>query len=452
MNKLLQIEGWIAVLILLCLPLTAGAFDSGSTGADGDLAPTDDVTLAMPLDGVFNFQSVNIPAGVTVRFDKNASNTPVIWLVAGDVTIDGAVDVSAQGRIGGPGGYDGGLGRIPGSDESPGAGQGPGGGDGAASTRTDCSGSGGSYATTGGRESSSSCFFISQAGPTYGRDEIIPLLGGSGGGGSNSATLVGSHGGGGGGAILIAASGIVTINGSLVSYGGLPPDASGADCGGKGSGGAIRVVGTTIAGNGLIEAVESQDDCNQTAQRGGNGRIRLEADNFLRTAGTRPTFTTDTPRPLFFPGFPTLAITSVGGITSPATPTGVEDVTLAPTVTNPVTVAISATGVPLGSEVDVTLKPDRGQTVVATSTPLSGTLEASTATVSMDIPDGVSTMQASVEFTVDSTAAIRYAPFAEGQLVARVRSQFAPTEGPMTVFITADGQEYPWRNSALGIN
>src|SRR4030067_162894 len=98
------------------------AFDSGSTGADGAFAPTENIELQIPPSGIFNFTSVNVPAGVTVKFRKNANNTPVTILVSGDVTIAGTVDVSGSSSqnvgtsplldytlpgVGGPGGLAG---------------------------------------------------------------------------------------------------------------------------------------------------------------------------------------------------------------------------------------------------------------------------------------------------------------------------------------------------------
>ena len=95
------------------------------------------------MNGIFNFTTVNIPAGVTVTFQNNGTNTPVMILATGDVTIAGTIDIrggsadtmkstpgsfSQQGVLGGPGGYSGGRGGDPGG--FPGAsGQGPGGGE-----------------------------------------------------------------------------------------------------------------------------------------------------------------------------------------------------------------------------------------------------------------------------------------------------------------------------------
>ena len=68
-------------------------------------------------DGIWNYTTINIPAGVKVSFTKNAANTGVIWLATGDVNIAGEVNLDgADGTLnvargneapGGPGGFRG---------------------------------------------------------------------------------------------------------------------------------------------------------------------------------------------------------------------------------------------------------------------------------------------------------------------------------------------------------
>ena len=77
----------------------AQSFSSGSTGADGAFSPTVDTTLTLPPNGVFNFTTVMIPAGVTVRFTRNVPNTPVTLLASGNVGIAGTIDLSALSLI-----------------------------------------------------------------------------------------------------------------------------------------------------------------------------------------------------------------------------------------------------------------------------------------------------------------------------------------------------------------
>ena len=179
-------------------------FNSGSTGVLGALNPTSNTAIALPPDGVLNYTTVNIPAGVTLTFTSSASNTPVTLLASGNVTIAGTVSVNGfdgvpqsstgptlnVGALGGPGGFAGGNGGQRGTNDSGTTGQGPGGGPGCAS---------------------STCNNAPQGHGTYGADlsfvSLVPLFGGSGGGGTRAnstsgQTIAGGSGGGGGGAIV----------------------------------------------------------------------------------------------------------------------------------------------------------------------------------------------------------------------------------------------------------
>ncbi|HTD67918.1 MAG TPA: hypothetical protein VK846_15445, partial [Candidatus Limnocylindria bacterium] len=132
-TKLQQITS-LATWIGMTITSTAFAqpFDAGSTGADGALNVTSNTTLTLPPNGIFNFTTINVAAGTTLTFARNALNTPVHLLATSNVTINGTIDVSGAvgsataGGRGGPGGFDGGY---PGLDANtpPGAGLGPGG-------------------------------------------------------------------------------------------------------------------------------------------------------------------------------------------------------------------------------------------------------------------------------------------------------------------------------------
>ena len=146
MRKLITVLATVVVGLALSRGgAMAQTFSSGSTGADGAFNPTANVTVPLPPSGVFNYTTVNIPAGVTVRYLRNTGNTPVTILASGDVTIAGTIDVGGAnglggsasatligptGGVGGPGGFNGGNGSngilaFPG-----GMGLGPGGGGG----------------------------------------------------------------------------------------------------------------------------------------------------------------------------------------------------------------------------------------------------------------------------------------------------------------------------------
>ena len=165
---------WTHATIVLGLSLGFGAqaqVNAGSNGSDGAFNPTVNTVLNMAShpNGIYQYTSINTPANVTVTFTPNVNNTPVIWLVQGNVAINGSVDVSGQTSAGGVaagrGGPGGSLGGYGGATAT--SGQGPGGG---GASRN------GSYGTSGYGSSG-------PPGSIYGNNFLIPLLGGSGGGG-----------------------------------------------------------------------------------------------------------------------------------------------------------------------------------------------------------------------------------------------------------------------------
>src|SRR5437762_2772563 len=120
----------LGMLLLAAEPVRA-QYSSGSTGADGPFpggpfpvcTPTPcTMTVTVPTTGVFNFTTITVPAGVTVKFTRNAANTPVTLLATQNVLIAGTLDVSGSagvplvlfvdmaphlGGAGGSGGFDG---------------------------------------------------------------------------------------------------------------------------------------------------------------------------------------------------------------------------------------------------------------------------------------------------------------------------------------------------------
>src|SRR5262249_53677579 len=87
----------LSILLVVCAAVPTRAqcsFNSGSTGADGAFNPTTNQTVQLPESGVFNFTTVNIPSGVTIKFARNSKNTPVTILVSGNVTMAGKIDIS----------------------------------------------------------------------------------------------------------------------------------------------------------------------------------------------------------------------------------------------------------------------------------------------------------------------------------------------------------------------
>jgi hypothetical protein len=476
------------------------AFNSGSTGIDGPFSPTVSITVTLPPGGIFNFTSISIPAGVTVTFLRNTTNTPVVILATGDVTIAGTLSVSgaiaaavgaagngAQGDdgtpgAGGPGGFDGGRGGKPGVQGFGGVGLGPGAGNPgffrpAPDTCVDgngwaSGGTGGGFSAVAANSfrSSVNCtsanppYTYTQAlgGGVYGSSRLLPLIGGSGGGGGGGGiTFEGGGGGGGGGAILIAASGTINVTGSVLAAGGAGGAALGAGIGGAGgggSGGAIRLMASTLAGNGTISAaggaagtVSGQTNSVFDATAGAPGFVRLEAETITRTAASTPIATSDLPGTVFVAGTPTLRIASVAGFNAPATPTGNADVTLPASTPNPVAVVFETSGVPVGNTVLLTVSPAFGVKTTAITPALTGSTASATASVSVSLPVGPSVLSAQTTYTVVAAIGDLLKNFAGNERVERV-TLMATLGGPSRMkLITVSGKEYDAPAEALRI-
>lgn len=399
--------GALALVIMLPLAATAqivAQFDSGSDGSDGALAPQAPLTgtqtvvidMADHPDGVYQYTSVNIPAGIIVQFTPNAKNTPVTWLVQDTCVIGGVVDLSGltysgqyPGR-GGAGGFAGGYGgNSGGPDFSAGNGEGPGGGPAPGGTA--------GYATSGYTG-------YSLSGPTYGNRFLLPLVGGSGGAGTaGTAGAAGSGGSGGGGAILLAVTNTLTINGTLKANGGLGPS-SGVY--GNGSGGGIRLVSSSLVGSGTVRATP-ESDVNY-----GKGWIRVEMYDKTGWSGTIQGQTSyDYPGILVLPAnvLPAMAITNIAGLAVPTQPTGsvlTPDVTIPDTQANPMAVAVACTNIPLSTVITLSVKPKFGALIEQVQANVGSDSTSSTATFSIDLPPGDGTMQARAVANISGAKAV----------------------------------------------
>ncbi|WP_255989552.1 hypothetical protein [Chitinolyticbacter albus] len=499
-----------ALAVLALLPaMMAHAFESGSTGSNGAFNPTVNTVVELPASGILNYTTVSIPAGVTVKFKKNAANTPVVILASGDVTIAGTLNLDGdkgadsgtagdgnQGDdglpgAGGPGGFAGGRGgkaqatssnadgiakkalytggaalgpgagaggglsyRIPYSDDLYRMGGGGGGhagaGEGSYRYRHD---PGSSYDKGGGA-----------AGTSYGSELLLPLIGGSGaGGGAGGSNYPGTGGGGGGGALLIAASGTVNITGGIYARGGAGGSSAGTGygaSGGGGSGGAIRVVATRISGNGQLQAGGgwrgtangSNGDETYTGGNGSSGRIRLEGESITYNGANTPTYKPGTPGPIFVANAPALRIAKVAGVAAPANPTGNADIVLPEDLQNPVTVEFETSGVPVGNTVMLTVTPAYGDRVLAQSPALAGTAQSATASVQVALPKGPSTLSATTMYTIVASLGDALSHYANNERVEKIAVTAAlglPATGTVTL-ITVSGKTYEVPASVLG--
>jgi hypothetical protein len=428
-------------------------YGNASTGADGPFAPSSSTTLPLPTSGVFNFTTIDVPAGVTVRFGRNAANTPVTLLASGNVTIAGVLDLSggpggngltsatslaSNAGAGGPGGFDGGVGANGIASSVGGNGLGPGGGNASAG-----SGGGGGFGAAGVNAGAGG----GTGGAVYGTEALLPMIGGSGGAGGGAAFgATGAGGGGGGGALVIATAANIHLTGAILARGG--SGGGGAGPGGGGSGGAVRLVASSTSGtNGSIDVRGGAPGAIPgiaSGGAGGVGRARIEAVS----QGAAINFNTvppsaALPTSVALPATPTLTVVAVGGITAPLAPTGsyaTPDVVLPATATNPVSVAIAAANVPPGTAVSVRVV---GQTGGATSTTatLAGTLASSTATASVTVPTNrPSIISVSVTFTL-SAAAGSGPVLVDGEEAQAVRLSAGYGRRSELTYITRSGRE-----------
>jgi len=446
-----RVPGWMAAITILASVWAssmgvsqAQTYSSGSTGALGAFAPTANTTVTLPTDGVLHYTTVFIPAGVTVTFAKNAGNTPVMLLATGDVTVAGTINVNGRdgqgpytnsatavslGGEGGPGGFRGGNGSSRDFSVPAAAGQGPGGGAAAPSTLNMC-GTAGTYGVSGGSTS------------------LVPLFGGSGGGGGATSTAngvptySGGSGGGGGGAVVIASSTKITLTGAVTANGGY-----GGCTTNTGSGGAIRLVASVVTGTGALSA-------NSPPIYGypnKPGRIRVEAFTHAFIGSSSPVASmAAAPGPVTAAGnpglinLPSLAITSIGGVAVPASPTGAyttADVALPTGTPNPVPVTLTAVNTPLSTTLALKLVPVAGPASTVPVSALSGTASLSTATASVTFPTGgtVSVLNAYASLTI--TAGLF--PLIDGEEVDRVLMAATWGGSSTTTLVTASGRAVP---------
>jgi len=415
----------LALLGLIALPWVNPAlsapFISGSNGSDGALNLSTPGTILLASlgldadgDGVYHFSSINIAEGVNLVLKGHG--LPVQWLATGDINIAGDIDISgsdghqwnevASPAIPGFGGYSGGLGYVssvqPSSD-----GKGPGGG---SRCSTSSSGSAFIYNHGGGAGFSASggqnCQKVRSV--SYGNTYSLPLLGGSGGGGGHWSssgfpdTLLGGGGGAGGGAILMASSTTININGLIDASGGdggkggvsITSSSSIISFGGGGSGGAVRLIAPTITGSGTIIVAGGKPGIVGSATTGNgygsHGRLRIEAEQTALTGNVGPATVYSTPGKVsLFASDAPVRIVSIAGVAVPANASGgTSPADIVFNQSGPVSVAIEAKGVPVGTLVQVSMITDTGDIITVDSTALAGSLTLSTATATVTIPYG----------------------------------------------------------------
>jgi hypothetical protein len=183
--------------------------------------------------GIYTFKSFTLAQGQTLNgYSTNGNGLALVS--AGDMTINGTVDVTCAGNVflsglgnpnatkvylAGPGG---GAGGQPGATNHDGVSVRPGGGGTGGDNAGQAGGGGGAYADIGGTGGDNGGNSGAAGGSAYGDPAQSLLVGGSGGGsgGDGVALTAGSFGGGGGGFVLLVAQGTLTLGGGT-SLGGV---------------------------------------------------------------------------------------------------------------------------------------------------------------------------------------------------------------------------------------
>lgn len=383
--------------VLMMTPGHAALIIPCADGSDGVFNPTSNVEIDLgqaanaewgttsPIPGkgvydgekwavVFKYSEVNIPAGVTVTFKNHFPNAPVVWLVSGNVTINGTVSVNSSSNwapgtfvAGGPGGFRGGassVGATLGTD-----GFGPG----AGVNGADGSFGGLAINNPGGH---------GPVGPTYGNPQLLPLIGGSG-----SSAYQSLAGGPGGGAILLACANTISVNG-LISASSVP------GAGFFGSGGAIRIIADTYQVSGSLRAIAGHTNA-------GDGRIRIEAAHGSVTGSIspQPSYGASSNPAQIWPEStaPSIKVTQIAGLSVPSDPKAGfdfpnQDVMIS--AEQAVAVRVEASNVPLDWLVKVRVGPLNNSASWVSATLVCGDATASVWEAQVTLPKGFTAIQA----------------------------------------------------------
>ena len=177
---------------------------------------------------------------------------------------------------------------------------------------------------------------------------------------------------------------------------------------------------------------------------GGGGFIRIEAfdrNSFTPSGSTAP-ISYGLPGAVTVANAPRLRIASIGGIATPASPLGsplgLPDVTLPAAQSNPVSVTVEATNVPLSTTVQVAVIPSAGTRASYPCGQLGGSDTLSAGTANVTLPAGMSVVVATA--VIDTTIAGVGPSFMDGERVTRM--EVAATLGGVShiTYVTASGK------------
>ena len=183
----------------------------------------------------------------------------------------------------------------------------------------------------------------------------------------------------------ISGAGSIKANGGAFS-------GSGQYYGGPGAGGGIRLVSPAVSLTGSLNASAGASNPCGGSTAAAAGVVRIEAFS-IGSINASGNYYTATPYGLYLSsaGVPFVNVTTVGGVPVAPSPSGtftVPDVTVNSNL--PLSVAIQASNVPVGTVVTLTIFSENGPDQILQSTPLAGTLASSAATASVTLPSGFS--------------------------------------------------------------
>jgi hypothetical protein len=191
--------------------------------------------------------------------------------------------------------------------------------------------------------------------------------------------------------VTIAAGGKILANGGIGGFGRSPTcDNPCVYAGGSGAGGSVRLVAPTVDGSGTVQVAGGGAYCTNCPTVASGGWIRVEAFNNARAITGTGSWAYGSPISAYVPTAAPPAVTVIQIADKPlANPKGEftpADVTV--NASGPIEIQIRARGVPVGTIAKVFLFSLEGLDQEISSTPLSGTLQDSTATATVTLPAG----------------------------------------------------------------
>jgi hypothetical protein len=237
--------------------------------------------------------------------------------------------------------------------------------------------------------------------------------------------------------LIASSSEIIFQNGYILAHAG-----DHWCCQRGGSGGSIRLIANKISG-------PAQINVNGSSYGGSVGFFRVEAFDQTQFLPSYQDYSQGLPGPVILPNLPTLTISSVGGVNAPANPAAAfranPDIIVPTSVSNPVTVNIQATNIPVGTVVQIMQTSDVNERTIINSSPLAGTNASSTATATVTLPTtGMCILNASA--TLNALTAFGYPVHYDGERVDKVEIAANDDKSSGVFLVTVSGKRVKWPN------